>query len=88
MTIYALYNKGTAAERVAADLVRRLQDEQRIEAELLDADSPRGIQLAESYDVMGRPALIVIKDDGAPVQVWQGEDSLPSPADVSYLVHQ
>jgi hypothetical protein len=68
-------------------LAKRLTDEQ-VEAELLDADSPRGIQLAESYDVMARPAVVLIKDDGTPMQVWQGEDSLPAPADVAYLAHQ
>lgn len=72
---------------MAADLADRLKREQ-VEAQLLDADSPRGIQLAENYDILGRPAVALVKDDGSPVQVWQGQDSLPSPADVAYLAHQ
>jgi hypothetical protein len=87
MIAYVMYNKDTSAERTAADLVRRLELEQ-VEAELLDADSPRGVGLAESYDILGRPAVILLKDDGTPLQVWQGEDSLPTPADVGYLAHQ
>ncbi len=87
MIAYVMYNKGTPAEGAATDLVERLGREQ-VEAQLLDADSPHGIQLAESYDILARPAVVLIKDDGTPLQVWQGEDGLPSPSDVSYLAHQ
>ncbi|MDB5178100.1 MAG: hypothetical protein JWN01_43 [Patescibacteria group bacterium] len=87
MIAYVLYNRNTPAERTAADLMKRLKTEQ-VEAELLDADSPRGIQMAESYDVLGRPAVVLVKADGTPLQIWQGEDSLPSPSDVAYLARQ
>lgn len=69
------------------DMSKRL-DEAEVEVELVDADSPRGIGMVESYDIMGRPALALIREDGTPVQVWQGEDGLPTVADVSYLAHQ
>jgi hypothetical protein len=87
MVAYVLYNKDTPGERVASDMAKRLEQEQ-VEAELLDADSPRGVQMAEHYDIMGRPAVALVREDGSPVQVWQGEDGMPSPADVSYLAHQ
>jgi hypothetical protein len=87
MIAYVLYNKATAAERSAVDLSERLKRDQ-VETELLDADSPRGIQLAEHYDVVGRPAVILATEDGTPMQIWQGEDGLPSPGDVAYLSHQ
>ena len=87
MVAYVLYNKETPGERLAADIVKRLEQEQ-VECELLDADSPRGVQLAEHYDIMGRPAVALVRGDGSPVQVWQGEDGMPTPAEVSYLAHQ
>ena len=87
MLAYILYNKDTAEERLAAQLGDRIKREQ-VDTELLDADSPRGIQLAEHYDVVGRPAVILVAEDGVVMQMWQGQDSLPSPADVSYLAHQ
>ncbi|HVQ43403.1 MAG TPA: hypothetical protein VMT30_00330 [Candidatus Saccharimonadia bacterium] len=87
MIVYLLYNKRTSAERLMAEFNDRLQREQ-LETELLDADTPRGIQLAESYDIVGRPAVLILKTDGALVQVWQGEDSLPAPSDVAYLARQ
>jgi len=87
MIAYLLYNKQTAAERQMADLNERLGREQ-VETELVDADSPRGIQLAEHYDLVGRPAVALVTGDGSPIQVWQGEEGMPTPADVSYLAHQ
>jgi hypothetical protein len=87
MKAYLLYNLGSANQRVVEALSERLEQEQ-VDVELLDADSPRGIQMAESHDVMGRPALLLMRDDGTPVQVWQGEEGLPTVSDVSYLAHQ
>jgi hypothetical protein len=87
MSVYVIYNKDTPGERIAADFLERLKTEQ-VDAELLDADSPRGIQLCENYDILGRPAVAIIREDGSPTQVWQGEESMPVPTDVAYLVHQ
>ena len=77
----------TSGQTIEADIIERLEQEQ-VDAELTDADSPRGIQLAENYDILGRPAVALIRDDGTPVQVWQGVDDLPTPSDVGYLAHQ
>jgi len=87
MLAYILYNKDTETERPARVLAGRLEEE-RVATELLEADTPRGAELAEHYDVLGRPAVVLVKDDGAPIQVWQGLDGLPAVADVAYLAHQ
>jgi hypothetical protein len=87
MIAYVLFNKDTPGERLAAGFNDRLKAEQ-VASELLDADSPHGIQIAESYDIMGRPAVILLKNDGAALQIWQGEDDLPSPTEVAYLARQ
>lgn len=70
-----------------AELAKRLEAEQ-LQVELTDADSPRGIQLVENYDILGRPAVVLVRTDGSPMQVWQGEDGLPTPGDVAYLARQ
>jgi hypothetical protein len=69
------------------DFKNRLEEAQ-VDVELMDADSPSGIGMAESYDILGRPAVALIREDGSPVQVWQGEDSLPAVSEVSYMSHQ
>jgi hypothetical protein len=88
MTTYLLFNLGTHGERAMQDLSGRLSKEERVEAEILDADSPRGIQLAENYDVMGRPAVILVREDGSPVKIWQGADDMPAPSEIGYLTRQ
>ena len=86
MIAYVLFNKETPAERQAEDMAKRLEEEQ-LEVELLDADTARGIQLVENYDILGRPAVALIRDDGSPVQIWQGVEGMPTPSEVSYLAH-
>ncbi|HSX02770.1 MAG TPA: hypothetical protein VLI05_05665 [Candidatus Saccharimonadia bacterium] len=87
MKTYLLYNRQTPGEGQMQELARRLEPLQ-VETELLDADSPRGVQLAEHYDVLARPAVLLLRDDGSPVQLWAGDDQLPAPTDISYLAHQ
>jgi hypothetical protein len=87
MKAYLIYNRNSPAQRVVERLGKELEADQ-VEMELLDADSPSGIQLVESYDILGRPAVALIRNDGTPVQVWQGEDGLPTSHDVAYLAHQ
>lgn len=87
MKIYLLYNRATSGERVIVSLNERLERE-HVEAEMIDADSPRGIQLAQTHDIMGRPAVMAVSNEGVPVQVWQGEDRLPSPSELAYYGRQ
>ena len=87
MTAYILYNRNSPAQRLAEGLADRLSDAQ-VDSLLLDADSPRGIQMVDSYDILDRPAVVLMREDGSPLQIWQGEDSMPSVGDVSYLAHQ
>lgn len=87
MNVYLLYNRQTRGERQMSDYAKRLDDAQA-PYELLDADSPQGINLAEAFDVMGRPAIVVSRNDGSPVQIWQDAESFPPPSEISYLAHQ
>ena len=87
MKVYLLYNRQTSGERIITDYAKRL-DGLQAQYELLDADSPEGISLAEAFDVMGRPAIIVARDDGSVVQVWQESTTFPPPSEVSYLAGQ
>ncbi len=87
MIIYVLYNRATPGERIAERFEESLKRDQ-IEVELLDADSPHGIQVAETYAIMGRPAVLLLKSDGAPVKVWEGEDGMPATSEVAYLARQ
>jgi hypothetical protein len=86
MTTYLLYNRATPNQAQMEELAHRLEPLQ-VQTELIDADSPRGIQLTENYDLMERPAVLLVRADGSPVQVWSGQQ-IPGPNDISYLAHQ
>ncbi len=87
MNVYLLYNRQTPGERQMMDYAKRL-DAAQTPYEMTDADTPQGISLAEAFDVMGRPAIVVARDDGSTVQVWQDAESFPPPSEISYLAHQ
>ena len=83
MTVYLLYNKSTAAEGKMAELGVKLEVA-RVNFELVDADTPRGIAVATDYDVMARPAIILTAHDGGVLEVWPEEDRFPSVGELAY----
>jgi hypothetical protein len=85
MTCYMLYQIGTEGERPCRDLARDLERRQ-VKVELVEADSPQGSHLAELYDLLSRPAVVLVREDGSAVERWQ--HTLPTASDVSYLAHQ
>ncbi len=44
-----------------------------IKAEDVDINSPDGSQRAELYGAMSFPALVLIREDGAVQDIWQGD---------------
>jgi hypothetical protein len=87
MKAYLIFNRNTPGERALERLAKDLKDTE-VEIEQMDADSRLGIGFVESYDVIGRPAVALVRADGSPVQIWQGEENLPSARELSYLAHQ
>ena len=85
MTCYILFKTGTEGERPARDLARELERNQ-VKTELVEADSLQGSHLAELHDLMSRPAVVLVREDGSAVERWQ--HTLPTASDVSYLAHQ
>jgi hypothetical protein len=56
-----------------------------VRLETLNIDSREGAALASLYDIMNYPAIMVLRDDGSPSMIWQG-DQLPLMDEVeSYL---
>lgn len=81
MTAYVFYTAGSSKERD----VSRFKDElerAKIAVRLLDADSSEGVRLSELYDVLARPAVVLVRQDGQLAAKW---DELPPVADLSYL---
>ncbi len=62
-------------------LVRELK-RRHVQLELVDINSRDGSAQAQLYDVFAAPAIILTRDDGAPVASWR--HSLPQVDDLSY----
>lgn len=85
MICYILFQPGTEGERPARELARELE-RGRVNVELVDADRPQGSHLAELHDLLSRPAVVLVREDGSAVERWQNQ--LPTVSEVSYLAHQ
>ena len=79
------YLKNSPGQAAAEEYARRL-GRLSVECELIDGDTPAGQAQTELYDLPDRPAMILVRDDGSPIQSWPHE--FPPPSDVSYLAHQ
>jgi hypothetical protein len=84
MVLKILYKKDSPQERQAAGFLKELERHE-VKAELIDGDSPEGAALTELYDLPGRPALVVAREDGQMLQRWQNDWPLVS--EVSYYFH-
>ncbi len=38
----------------------------------IDADTPTGAGMAEAYDIMSFPSVVMMREDGVAQKVWQG----------------
>lgn len=57
-----------------------------VEFDKLDADSKKVGHLLDLYDIVDFPAILITKDDGSMIELWQKD--LPSPENVSHFYHQ
>lgn len=61
---------------------RDMERTQGVTIELNSVDTQPGASMAEMYDIVRYPAILVIKDDGQLQQMWQGEQ-LPLMSEVA-----
>lgn len=86
MKAVILYRPDSEDARAVEEFVREFTRRTNRDIELIDIDTVEGTNMAELYDIMQYPAVVVIKDDGALVKHWVGVP-LPLVNDVDgYLV--
>lgn len=71
MKAFMLYRPNSERARVAEEYVRDFSKCHRIDLQLLDIDSVEGVQKLELYDIMQTPAILVMRDTGEQVGLWQ-----------------
>ncbi len=80
-----LYRANSEHERTALDYARDVKMQSGKDLQLLDVDSPEGAEMAELYDIVQYPALLVADDQGHMQNVWTA-DQLPTISEASYYV--
>lgn len=88
MKILILYRPQSEHARKVEEFVHDFEKQEfGRKVDLVDQDSPGGIEKAGLYDILQFPAVLAVRDDGQIAQSWQGEP-LPLMNEVAgYLVN-
>lgn len=73
-----------AEDGEAARQLVKQAGERGVEVQVMTGDTEESVHLREVYDVVMRPAMLVTRDDGSYVRMWQG--ALPNAAELAYTV--
>ena len=85
MRVVVVYKDQTDYARQVIDYLRDFKYQTGHELEVLDPESPEGVDFCRTYDIMILPTMIAITNDGALQNSWQGLP-LPTISEVSYYV--
>ena len=85
MRVVVVYKDQTDYARSVIDFLRDFQHQTGHDVEILNPESPEGIDFCQTYDIMEYPTMIAISDDGQMQNAWTGLP-LPTISEVSYYV--
>lgn len=78
-----IFTKGDGPEmREARDRGKELEEE-NLEVEYCDVETPDGSEKAALYDIYSTPSFLVAKDDGSIISLWRG--AVPLKSDIEYI---
>jgi hypothetical protein len=73
MKVVMLYRPNAEFARMVEDYMRDFDRLHNRSIEPVSLDTPRGADLARTYDIVRYPALLVTSDNGSLLKEWQGE---------------
>jgi len=76
MKVVVLYRPNSEHGRLVEEFIHTYQSRGRGDMEVINIDSREGGALANLYDIMEYPAILVLRDDGSLQKHWTGS-SLP-----------
>lgn len=85
MKAVILYRSKSDHERSVNEYVRDFQRQTGKSVETLDVEGQDGQNLAQLYDIMQFPAVIVMAENGSLIKVWI-DGQLPLMNELSYFV--
>lgn len=83
MKALLIYRINSETERLARNFASDFERMTGKRLDIMEADSPEGMELSRLYDIVSYPAILARADDGSLLQLWQGEP-LPRINEVSY----
>lgn len=84
MKAVILYKPDTETDTQMQDYLREFNHRTGKDIELVDADSPRGVELGKLYDILSFPALLALEDDGRFMEAWPEIDKWPTMSELTY----
>ena len=85
MRIVVVYKEQTDYARQVIDYLADFKRQTGHDLEVLNPESPEGIDFTLAYDIMQLPTIIAISDGGILQNTWEGLP-LPTISEVSYYV--
>jgi thioredoxin-like negative regulator of GroEL len=74
MRVVALYHPASDSSRRVEEFAHDYSRQTGGEVELVSLDGKDGADIAKTYDIVGYPAILVIRNDGQLMQNWQGSE--------------
>ena len=87
MRIVVIYKDQTDYARAVTDFLRDFKYQTGHDLEIMDPDTPEGIQFCDTYDIVEYPTIIAISSEGIMQNFWSGLP-LPTISEVSFYVQQ
>ncbi len=84
MKAVILYRPNSEFDTSVNEYVREFGRETGKTIALVDQDSPQGSEIANLYEVMQFPAIVVFRDDGSFAQSWIEREKWPTISELSY----
>lgn len=72
MKAVILYRPNSEGSRIVEEYARDFERSRGKQIELISLNTREGAATASMYDMMQNPGLMVLRDDGQMVAVWQG----------------
>lgn len=85
MKTIVVYKEETDYARDVTDYLRDFYRQTGHELEIINPDTPDGVDFCRAYDIVEYPSIVALSDDGALQNLWRGLP-LPTISEVSYYV--
>lgn len=82
MKVVIVYRPRSESARRVEEFAHDIERQHNVKPELINVDTREGVAQLAVYDVLQHPAIFVLKDDGALIQHWVG-DQMPLMGEVA-----